>query len=54
MFVLQFKDGKMSKDLMLMSGLNETMDQSPIAKCVPLYSMCLGMDSDVLVRALDY
>ena len=49
----QLINGKRSKDLML--GLNEAMDQLPMASCVHWYGHVLRReDGHVLRRALDF
>ena len=52
---VQLKDKKRSKDLMLMLGLNETMDQLAMTNSVCLYGHVFQReDGHVLRRALDF
>ena len=52
---VQLKDRKRSKDLMLMLGLNKTIDQLSMAKSVCRYDHVLWReDGHVLRRALDF
>ena len=52
---VQLKDIKRSKDLILMLGLNETVDQLAIAKSVRWYGHVLRReDGHVLRRAFDF
>ena len=52
---VQFKDRKRSKDMILMLGHNETIDQLAMANCVRWYGHVLSREDDhVLRRALDF
>ena len=52
---VQLKDRKSAKDFMLMLGLNETMDQSFMAKRVHWYGhMRRRVDGHMLRRALEF
>ena len=52
---VQLKDRKRSKDLMLLLGLKETIDQFAMANSVPWYDHMLRREDDhVLRRALDF
>ena len=52
---VQLKDGRRSMDLMLMFGLNETIEQLAMASCVCWYDHVLRREDDnVLGRALDF
>ena len=52
---VQLKDGERSSDLMLILGLNVTMDQLAMASSFPWYGHVLRKDDGlVLRRALDF
>ena len=52
---LQLKDRKRSKDLKLMLGLNETIDQLAMANSVCWYGHVLSrVDGHILRRVLDF
>ena len=52
---VQFKDRKISADLMFMLGLSEAIGQLAMASCVCWYGHLLSReDGHMLRRALDY